>query len=119
MHELSLAQNIVEIIEQNVPADLRPEVRSVKLRIGESAGVVADSLDFCFTAITADTQLRGASLQFERVPFTLRCKNCVSTFASEFGALRCPTCGEADTEVVCGTELQVVSIDLVEHVAVP
>jgi hydrogenase nickel incorporation protein HypA/HybF len=116
MHELSLAQSIVEIVRQNVPIDQRTCVKSVKLRVGDLAGVVADSLEFCFSAITAESELSDTTLQIERVPFTLLCKNCNSTFASEFGVVLCPTCGNTNTQVVCGTEMHVVEIELREPI---
>jgi hydrogenase nickel incorporation protein HypA/HybF len=116
MHELSLAQNIVEIVQQNVPVGQRSDVGSIKLRIGDLAGVVADSLEFCFTVITAETQLSGSKLEIERVPFALRCETCNNTFTSEFGVVLCPTCGGSNTQVVSGTEMRVVEIELREPV---
>lgn len=112
MHELSLAQNIVEIVQQYAPGAQGRSVRSVKLKVGELAGVVPDSLDFCFSAITANTPLSGTTLKIERVPFTLQCKNCNNPFASEFGTVICPGCGSENTQVVAGTEMQVVEIEV-------
>jgi hydrogenase nickel incorporation protein HypA/HybF len=114
MHELSLAQNIVEIVHQYVPAEEASTVKSVKLKVGELSGVVADSLEFCFSAIIADTPLSGTSLEIEHIPFTLRCKQCSKTFFSELGVVLCPTCGADTTEVIAGTEMQVVEIELRE-----
>lgn len=112
MHELSLAQSIVDIVHQYVPDEQGKSVKCVRLKVGELSGVVADSLDFCFTAITSETPLSGATLQIERVPFTLQCKNCKSPFASEYGIVLCPKCGSEDTQVVAGTEMHVVEIEL-------
>ena len=112
MHELSLAQNIVDIVQQHVPSDRANSVTSIKLRIGQMSGVVADSLDFCFTAITSSTPLSSAKLQIEHIPFTLRCSMCNNSFTSEFGTVLCPTCGNENTEVVGGTEMQIIEIEL-------
>jgi hydrogenase nickel incorporation protein HypA/HybF len=112
MHELSLAQNIVDIVHQYVPSDQTGAVKSVKLKLGDLSGVVSDSLEFCFSAIIADTPLKGMSLDIEHIPFTLHCKQCNATFVGEFGVVLCPTCGADTTEVVAGTEMQVVEIEL-------
>ncbi len=112
MHELSLAQSIIDIVQQYVPDGQGKSVKSVKLKVGELSGVVTDSLDFCFSAITSDTPLSTASLEIERVPFTLQCKNCNSPFTGEFGVVLCPHCGSEKTEVVAGTEMQIVEIEL-------
>ena len=114
MHELSLAQNIVDIVHQYVPAKQSNTVKSVKLRIGELSGVVAESLEFCFSAIVAGTPLRGTTLDIERTPFALRCKTCGHSFTNEYGEVTCPNCFSNATEVVSGTEMRVVEIELKE-----
>ena len=115
MHELSLAQNIVDIVHQYVPPEQSSSVKSVSLKVGELSGVVADSLEFCFSAIVADTPLSGTTLAIERIPFTLHCKRCDKTFVSELGVVLCPTCGADTTEVIGGTEMQIVEIELREN----
>jgi hydrogenase nickel incorporation protein HypA/HybF len=114
MHELSLAQNILEIVEQHVPRDQSRSVKSIKLRLGEMSGIVSDSLEFCFSAIVAETPMSNAMLDIERIPFTLACRTCRNSFVSEVGVVLCPECGGCDTDVVSGTELQVVEIELCE-----
>jgi hydrogenase nickel incorporation protein HypA/HybF len=87
----------------------------VKLKIGQLSGVVADSLDFCFGAIIQGTSLQGASLDIEKVPFVLKCRTCETSFESEAGIVLCQQCGGTDTEVLSGTELQVVEIELYDE----
>jgi hydrogenase nickel incorporation protein HypA/HybF len=112
MHELSLAQNILEIVEQYVPHEQRPSVKSIRIKLGESSGVVADSLEFCFSAITVETGLHDALLAIERVPFRIACRTCNKSFSSELGLTLCPECGGSETDVCSGTEIQVVDIEL-------
>lgn len=114
MHELSIAQSIVEIVEQTVsPADYSA-VTDVHVRIGEMSGVVPDSLAFCFSAIVATTPLGNAKLTIKHVPLTMECKTCGSIFRSEFGFASCPQCKQTDTAVISGTELEVVEIELAD-----
>ena len=114
MHELSIAQNIVEIVLANLPAGEEHSVRSVKLKVGEQSGVVADSLEFCFTAITQGTPLDGVVLDIVRMPFVLKCRECDTSFQSEAGTVLCPSCGGMDVEVLSGTELEVVELELLD-----
>jgi hydrogenase nickel incorporation protein HypA/HybF len=114
MHELSLAQNILEIVEQHVPREQGQSIKSIKLKVGESSGVVPESLEFCFSAITAETDLNGALLIIERVPFMISCRKCRKTFNSELGLNMCPECGCFETEIISGTEMQIVEIELNE-----
>jgi hydrogenase nickel incorporation protein HypA/HybF len=112
MHELSIAQGIIEIVEQHVPPDERDMVRAIRLKVGEMSGVVPDSLEFCFTALIAQTPLEKARLEIEQIPFTMRCASCESVFGSEQGLAVCPSCGGIDTKLVTGSELNVVDIEL-------
>ena len=68
MHELSIAQSIVRLVQQHLPVAEHRKVKSVKVRIGEHAGVVSDSLVFCFRLAGEGTVLKDATLEFEAVP---------------------------------------------------
>jgi hydrogenase nickel incorporation protein HypA/HybF len=110
MHELSIAQGILDIIREHVP-DNRP-VKIVKLRIGELSGIVPDSLEFCFASITLETPLASARLDIEYLPFILFCSTCNKESRAEPGIAICPECGSSSTRIVSGTELQVVEIEV-------
>jgi hydrogenase nickel incorporation protein HypA/HybF len=112
MHELSIAQGILDIIFHAVPEEQRSRVRIVRLRVGELSGVVPDSLDFSFTAITADTPLAASRLDMEEIPYRVHCRTCDATERCEPGLRPCPRCGGIDTEIVSGLELQVTEIEL-------
>ena len=112
VHELSIAQNIFEIVQQSVPQEELRDVRVVRLKIGALSGVVPDSLDFCFSAITAETPLATVKLAIEQIPFTVRCNGCGKTFSNEIGFVVCPECKGIETIVISGRELQVTEIEL-------
>lgn len=114
MHELSIAQGIVDIIHQYVSEEDAAGVRSVRLKVGDQAGVVVDSLEFCFAAVTAKTPLQRAHLEIERVPFRLQCGACRRTLVNSSGTVLCPECGSAETRILSGTELQVLEIELID-----
>lgn len=115
MHELSIAQSILEIAERHLPPDRGQRVTAVRLKVGELAGVVEESLLFCFGAITAGTRLEGASLDIERVPLSARCGRCTLSFAVRNSTFLCPSCGSGDLVVTGGRELQVTEIELQDH----
>jgi hydrogenase nickel incorporation protein HypA/HybF len=112
MHELSVAQNILDIVQQSVPKNELADVRIVHVKLGTFSGVVADSLDFCFSAISAETPLAKAHLEFEHIPFAVRCNQCRRTFENDIGFMVCPECGGAETVILSGRELQVTEIEL-------
>lgn len=67
MHELGLAQSILDIVRANVPAGRASAVREVRLRVGDSAGVLVESLEFCFGVAVAGTPFASAVLAVDRV----------------------------------------------------
>ena len=67
MHELSIAQSIVEIVQQHLPSGQIQGVKSVKMKVGHQTGIVPDSLEFCFGAIAEGTVVQGARLEIENV----------------------------------------------------
>lgn len=112
MHELSIAQSIIDIVRDNVPASDLPRVRSIHVRVGTMAGVVTESLSFCFEAVNADAGLSGARLSIETVPLTARCRSCGRTSEIEPYLFRCGACEGFDLEVVTGREMTVSEVEL-------
>jgi len=112
MHELSIAQNIIDIVRQHLPSGGSQKVRTVKVRIGNMAGVVSDSLEFCFNVIITATPMEGATLVIERVPLVIRCNRCGKEHTLDDPAFRCPFCNSPDVQMVSGNELQVVEIEV-------
>ena len=81
-----------------------------------SAGVVPDSLEFSFQAITSGTEIENAKLVIEKIPFVLECNSCKKTSTNEIGIRICSHCGSTDTTVISGLEMQVVDIELNEEI---
>jgi hydrogenase nickel incorporation protein HypA/HybF len=114
MHELSIAQGIVDIVRQYVPERQGPRVASVRVRVGRLSGVVPDSLEFCFGAIVAGTPYESARLRIEPVPTACECADCAARFETQDPVFLCPSCGSGNVRLVSGTELQVVDLELAE-----
>jgi hydrogenase nickel incorporation protein HypA/HybF len=119
MHEMSIAESIVEIVQQHLPKGEDCKVRSITLHIGELAGVVPDSLEFCFSAITSASPLEGAQLVIERVPLAATCKSCGTTSQISIASFQCPACNSPDISVISGTELQVTEIETLDEAVKP
>ncbi len=117
MHELSVAQDMVALIEAQLLAqgDHRVKVTGVHLRIGPLAGVVPQSLRFAYDASVAGTNLAGSTLKIEEVAPTVYCAACDrEQFLASISRLRCPVCDAATPEIVHGRELEVVSVEVVD-----
>jgi hydrogenase nickel incorporation protein HypA/HybF len=112
MHELSLAREILEIVRQNLPLENGGNIKSVRLRIGEMAGVVPESLEFCFEALAQGTSIEGAAFIMEKIPLIVRCATCGKESRIEQTFFVCPLCNSRDLSIVSGRELEVSEIEI-------
>jgi hydrogenase nickel incorporation protein HypA/HybF len=115
MHELAIAQNILEIVQQSVPENQAKSVRGIRIRIGRLAGIVPDSLDFCFSAIVNDTDMQKARLAIEQVPTFSQCKTCAHRFGIEDWIFTCPICQSTNLDLISGKELEIVDIEVADE----
>lgn len=115
MHELAIAAAVVESAEKAAHQHGASSVESVRLRVGELAGVVADALRFSFDLVAEGTALAGATLVIEEIPARARCADCVAEFAvGSPPRLCCPRCGLAAPELLSGGELELAAVTLAE-----
>jgi hydrogenase nickel incorporation protein HypA/HybF len=115
MHELGIAQNILEIVQQSVTKEQAPAVRWIRIRVGQLSGVVPDSLEFCFQAIVSDTPMQRAGLAIEQMPTVFRCKKCGYRFQVNDLEYLCQECKSPDLEILSGRELDIIEIELEEE----
>lgn len=78
------------------------------------AGVVPESLEFCFEALAQGTSVEGAVLLMEQIPLIVRCATCVSDSHIEQTLFECPLCNGRNLTIVSGRELEVSSIEIDE-----
>jgi hydrogenase nickel incorporation protein HypA/HybF len=109
---MSIAQNIVEIVEDALRDEVEPEVDKVVVKVGQLVAVVPDSLDFCYSAITQGTRLANSQLVIEEIPIQIRCRDCGKTSQVEAFVFRCPHCDGIELETVTGHELHVSHIEV-------
>ena len=112
MHELSIAQALIEQVEGVRASNGGRQVVSVGLRIGTWRLVVHESLDLYYRTLTQGTALEGSRLQIETVQAQGRCPRCGEVFAAEAPLIVCPACGGVGGDLVAGQELDLISVEL-------
>ncbi len=112
MHEMSLAQNIIEILDEVLREHPEYHIQKVSVDIGELIAVVPESLEFCYTAITQGSPLEGSELNINIVPIQVFCRPCQKEFQLDSFLFICPQCGGTDLEEISGRELLVKNIDV-------
>jgi hydrogenase nickel incorporation protein HypA/HybF len=115
MHELGIAQNILQIVRQSVPPTNAADVRSIRIRVGRLSGIVPDSLEFCFGAIVHNTDMQKARLEIDQVPIVAECKDCTHSFQMDDLGFSCPACKSMNLQLISGRELEVVEIEISEE----
>ncbi|MBW2039741.1 MAG: hydrogenase maturation nickel metallochaperone HypA [Deltaproteobacteria bacterium] len=112
MHELAIAQSLLEIVEQEALPYSGARVTRVKLLIGKLSGVVPDALRFAFEVISQGGIAEGASLDIQEVPLRLRCHQCGEVFVVDDPFMTCPRCEGPEVEMVSGRELEIRSMEI-------
>lgn len=119
MHELSIAQSLVQLVTEQVAAEELPQVRNIKLRIGALSCVHPDSLLFSFDLVTQDTPLGGVELIIETIPVVIYCAQCNSLETLPgIQSFRCPRCQQPSADIRAGRELDLEAIELEPQKAV-
>jgi len=112
MHEVGIAQSILEIVEKEVNKDGTSNVKRVKLIVGEFTGVVKESLEFALDIIKKNTSAENAEFVIETVKLKTYCQECDKTFIGKDDAhFLCPDCNGI-LGIVEGKELKIDFIDV-------
>ncbi|MFH1843395.1 MAG: hydrogenase maturation nickel metallochaperone HypA [bacterium] len=105
MHEMFLAnallQQVLEIAGQH---DLET-VEEIEVEIGEGQHVDPEALAIGFEALSQDSLAAAAELRLTPVSLQARCRECETLFAPELLSFSCPSCRQADAEIIAGRDV--------------
>jgi hydrogenase nickel incorporation protein HypA/HybF len=92
VHEYSIVQALLELVDRHAREHRASAVHRVHVRVGELAGVEAALLETAYATFRERTVCRDAPLELHPVPARWRCPRCARPF--ERGeVLRCAACG--------------------------
>lgn len=104
MHELSLAQGILQVVLKAARQGGVERVMTVYVKTGAFSGVVPSYLDECFALMSKGTSAEGAKLQMEEIPVVVRCLDCGTEGRIDRADACCPNCGSSRIRMVHGRE---------------
>jgi hydrogenase nickel incorporation protein HypA/HybF len=112
MHEMSLTEGLIELIEGERARQGFSSVRVVRLAIGALGHVEPEAMRFCFDAVARGTVAEGARLEIRTVPGEAWCLDCGKPVRvmERFGA--CPDCGQDRLQVASGDELRLEELEV-------
>ncbi len=113
MHEVSIAQNIINEIEDLISEGrIMGPVRSICLRIGQLTTVVHENLKFLFGILSRGTMLEGAQLKIEKVPIRAACRVCGNRFEISDARFLCAQCSSPEIEILSGREMEIEAVEV-------
>lgn len=110
MHELSIAQSIVELAELQAKEHHATEIEELELEIGTLAGVEIQSLDFALQSSVKGTMLNKAKVVRHDIEAEGRCGDCGNVFPVDTLFSPCPHCKSYCVKIIKGKELRIKSI---------
>lgn len=112
MHEMSLAEGVLQLIEDAALKQGFSRVTAVWLEIGQLAGVEPEAMRFCFDAVTRGSVAEGAQLEILATPGSGWCTQCSASVALSEALGACPQCGAYQVRVTGGTEMRVKELEV-------
>jgi hydrogenase nickel incorporation protein HypA/HybF len=118
MHELSIANSIINIVLDEIKIKNLGEVKAIGLKIGALSGIFPDALEFGFDAIKLETVLCKTKLEIEVIPIAGNCANCSKSFEVRDLVFSCPHCQSSSIKMEQGEELDITYMEIAEELEV-
>jgi hydrogenase nickel incorporation protein HypA/HybF len=107
MHEMSLAENVLGILEDASREQGFRKVKAVILEIGRLAAVEPEAMRFCFDEVMRGSLAEGARLEILETPGAGWCARCAATVPIAELVTACPQCGEYQVQATDGMQMRV------------
>ena len=117
MHELSMAQGIINAVLETAEANNATEVNEVTVEVGRLAMINPEQLQFILGVLVENTIMEDAEIKFEEIPAEIQCYDC--NFEGEAilddkdhyaPMVKCPKCDSLNVETLNGKDIVVKNI---------
>lgn len=112
MHEFSVVQSLLDLIEENVRLYNGKKVSKVVVKIGKMSGIEPHLLELAFNTFKEGTVAEGCEFVMEIQDIICKCKSCDDTFKVENYEFICPYCNSIDIDVVDGIDMILKSLEI-------
>jgi hydrogenase nickel incorporation protein HypA/HybF len=112
MHEMSLCESVLRMLEDHAVQQGYRRVKTVWLEIGALSGVEPEAMRFGFDVVMSGTLADGARLEIVHVPGQAWCMSCAKTVTVQQRFDACPDCGGYQLQVTGGEELRVKELEV-------
>ncbi|BCD60306.1 MULTISPECIES: hydrogenase maturation nickel metallochaperone HypA [unclassified Nitratiruptor] len=114
MHEYSIVQSMLDLIEENAKKHNATKVERVVMKIGVMSGVEAHLLKIAFDTFKEGTLCSDAELEMIIQPIIAKCRTCKkeSRFEKNEIFYECKQCGDVDLEIIDGEDMILMQLDM-------
>ena len=113
MHEMSLCESLVQVIEEQAKAQGFNQVKTVFLEIGAFAGIEIDALRFCFEVVCKGTLADSATLDIILSPGIAWCFNCEKEIHLPTRLSPCPQCSGHSIQTKSTNDMRIKQLEVI------
>jgi hydrogenase nickel incorporation protein HypA/HybF len=112
MHEMGIAIQLIDSLEDLCKDKGLKKLRSVTLTLGEASMVVPRYMSECWDAAVSDTPFKDTQLKIITTVAHGRCNHCGKEFAIRKNEQKCPYCGTFNDFVpIDGMEIEITQLE--------
>jgi len=112
MHEMSLVESVVEILQEEARRQAFARVRTVWLEVGALSHCDPEALAFCFDVVTRGSLAEGARLEILRTPGQGWCLACSRPVVVARRGDPCDSCGSYQIQVTGGDAMRIQELEV-------
>ena len=112
MHEMSLCESVLQVLEQQAAVQQYSKVKTVWLEIGALAGVEIEALRFSFDIVVQGSLADHAHLEIIEVPGQAWCMPCSRNVVVQHLYDLCPHCGSHQLQVNSGDQMRIKELEV-------
>ncbi len=112
MHEMSLCEGVLQILQQSAETQGFRRVKTVWLEIGALSGVEVEAMRFSFDVVMRGSLADGAKLEIIDLPGQAWCMQCAETVTVTQRFDACPKCDSYQLQVTAGDEMKIKELEV-------
>ncbi|RLA23725.1 MAG: hydrogenase maturation nickel metallochaperone HypA [Gammaproteobacteria bacterium] len=112
MHEMSLCEGILQVLEAESKTQSFKRVKTVTLEIGELSSIEVEAMIFSYDVVTRNTLADGSKLCIVNTTGTAWCMKCSKEVNIKKRFDECPDCGSYQLQVTGGEEMKIKELEV-------
>lgn len=112
MHEMSLCEGMLEILQQQATQQNYSTVKTVFLEIGKLSNVEPDAMRFAFPVVTRGSLAENATLEIIEVAGQAWCLQCEKNVVINQRYDGCPLCESHQLQITGGEQMRIKELEV-------